>query len=163
VSIYPSSVDSSLCESRFITIDIHNSVEQVYTIQVTGIPGEWVSYQSQNIVEKGDRQLFVYAGPKELGTHNIQITVTAGTENKKFVQDVSIYTAPCPQQATGAGGGGITGSLIEAAQNPLFWVVLIIIAGAIVIFMGATRLKPDEEFYEPVYPYRRYRPVPKSK
>jgi len=161
VSIYPSSVDTCLCDAKFITINIHNSVEQVFTIQVTGIPSEWVSYQSQTIVKQGDRQLFVYAGPKELGTHNMRIKVTAETEKKSFEQDVSVFTAPCPEKPA-ATGDGITGSLIEAAKSPLFWIVLIIIAGAVVIFIGATRLKPDEEFYEPMYPYRTYRPVSKN-
>ncbi len=160
VSIYPSSVDTCLCDAKFITINIHNSVEQVYTIQVTGVPSEWVSYQSQTIVKSGDRQLFVYAGPKELGTHNMRIKVTAEAEKKSFEQDVSVFTAPCPDKPLG--GDGITGSLIEAAKSPLFWIALIIIAGAVVIFIGATRLKPDEEFYEPAYPYRTYRPVKKS-
>ncbi|MCX6814887.1 MAG: hypothetical protein NTY20_04540 [Candidatus Aenigmarchaeota archaeon] len=157
VSIYPSSVDTCLCDAKFITINIHNSVEQVFTIQVSGVPGEWVSYQSQTIVKQGDRQLYVYAGPKELGTHNIKIRVTAGTERKDYEQDVSIYTAPCPEKPPQ--DGGITGSLIEAAKSPIFWIVLIIVVGVVVIFIGATRLKPDEEFYEPMYPYRTYRPV----
>jgi hypothetical protein len=162
VSIYPSSLDTSLCGAKFVTIDIHNSVQQVYTIQVTGVPSDWLSYQSQNIVDAGDRQLFVYVGPKDLGTYNIRLTVTAGTEGKTYQQDVSIFTTSCPQQTSGTGGWSITGSLIDAGKSPLFWIVLIIIAGAIVIFVGATRLKPDEEYYEPAYPYRRYRPLPKK-
>jgi len=161
VSIYPSSLETSLCSAAFVTIDIHNSVEQVYTIQVTGVPSDWVSYQSQNIVKAGDRQLFVYVEPKEVGTHSITVTVTTGIEKKTYQQDVSIYTAPVAQ-AAGAEGWSITGSLIEASQNPAFWIVLIIIAGAIVVIVGATRLKPDEEYYEPYYPYRRYRPLQKG-
>jgi hypothetical protein len=161
VSIYPSSLETSLCSAAFVTIDIHNSVEQVYTIQVSGVPSDWVSYQSQNIVKAGDRQLFVYVEPKEVGTHSISVTVTAGTERKTYQQDVSIYTA-APAAQPGASGDGITGYLTDAAKNPVFWIVLIIIAGAIVVIVGAARLRPDEEFYEPAYPYRRYRPLPKD-
>jgi hypothetical protein len=155
VSIYPSSVEASLCEAKFVKIDVHNAVEQVYTIEVTGIPEEWVSYQSQNIVGSGERQLYVYVGPKEIGVQSMNIKVRAETEKKDFEQDVYIYTAPCSD--SGTGGDGITGSLIEAANSPLFWVALIFVGGGVVLLIGVSRLRPDEEFYEPEYPYRVFR------
>jgi hypothetical protein len=153
VSIYPSSVDASFCEAKFVNINVHNSRQQVFTIQVSGIPADWVSYQSQNIVEAGDRSLYVFVSPKELGFHQMKITVKAEGENLVYSQGVSVYTAPCQQeQPSPSGGGGITG-LFEAAQSPWLWVVLIIILAGVVIFIGTRKLKPDIEYYEPAYPY----------
>jgi hypothetical protein len=154
VSIYPSSADTSFCESKFITINVHSAKAQVFTIQVTGIPPEWVSYQSQNTLQAGeDRNLYIFAGPKELGLHQMKITVKAESENLVYSQDVSVYTAPCQQTAEPQGTGGITG-MLEAVQSPWLWVVLIIVAAGIVIFLGTRRLKPDVEYYEPGYPVR---------
>ena len=154
MSIYPSSTDASFCESKFITIDIHSSREQVFTIAVSGVPSEWVSYQSQNIVEQGDRQLYVYVGPKEVGNHKVRVDVRAVGENLAYSQEVSIYTAPCQAQPVADGGLSITGSLIEATQNPLFWILLIVLAAGIIILIGFVKLRPDVEYYEPTYPYR---------
>ncbi len=156
MSIYPSSVDASLCQAKFIKIDIHNSVSQVFTIAVSGIPSEWASFQSQNVVSAGDSQLYVYVGPKAVGTLSMKIKVTAETEKKDFEQDVSIYTAPC---GNSAGGDGITGSLIVTTQNPLFWVAVIFLGVVAVVLIGVSRLRPDEEFYEPEYPYRVFRKI----
>jgi hypothetical protein len=153
VSIYPSSADTSFCESKFITIAVHSAKLQAFTIQVAGIPPEWVSFQTQNTLQAGeDRNLYIFAGPKELGTHQMNVTVRAEGENHVFSQPVSIYTAPCPQPT--ATGDGITGALIQAAESPWLWVVLIIVLAGIVIFVGTRKLKPDIEYYEPSYPIR---------
>jgi len=153
VSIYPSAIDTSFCEAKFITINVHSSKSQVFTTTVSGIAPEWVSYQSQNILQAGeDRNLYIFAGPKEIGEHRMTVTVTAESENKAYNQEVVVYTAPCRDEQ--AAGDGITGALIKTAQSPWFWVILIIIVAGIVIFLGSRRLKPDIEYYEPTYPIR---------
>ncbi|MEM5812560.1 MAG: hypothetical protein QW286_02465, partial [Candidatus Aenigmatarchaeota archaeon] len=127
-------------------------------IEVSGIKTEWVSYQSQNIVDKGDRKLYVFVSPKETGTHTFSVKVKAEGEKLDFSQDVSVYTAPCDAKSK---GWEITGYITETAKNPLFWILVILIVGGIILIWGASRLKPDVEYYtpkpqiKPVYAQRR--------
>jgi hypothetical protein len=163
VSIYPTSIDTDFCTSKFVTIDVHNSKQQVYTIQVTGVPSDWVSYQSQNIVDAGDRKLYVYAGPKEPGMRKMLITVKAETENLLYSQEVSVYTTDraCPSGSGAAGGDGITAFLTESAKSSLFWVLLVILLAVIIIVYGTVRLRHDVEYYDPYDP--RYNPYAHKK
>jgi hypothetical protein len=143
-------VDTGLCQSKFITINIHSSKDQVFTIQASGIPSQWLSYQSQTIVKEGDRQLFIYVGPKEPGTWTLSIKVRAEGDSKEYTQDVSVFTS-------GACGGQqqtsdwITGYV--SAAGPWTWFLLIIVAFGIVVVVAFMRLRPDQEYYEPEYPY----------
>ncbi len=150
VSIYPVSLDAGYCEGKAITIDIYSAKTQTFSIAVAGIPEEWMNYQSQNVVEKGYRKLYVFVSPKEMGTHKLSISVKALGEGSNFQQDVSIYTAGCrPQEAQGT--DFISGYFIEASQNPAFWLIVLILVISIVVIIGFYRLKPDVEYYEPEY------------
>lgn len=153
VSIYPSSLDTSFCESKFITIDVHSAIDQIFTLRVTGIPDEWASYQSQNSVQAGDRKLYIFVGPKEVGMHKITVWARAEGEKTDFQQEVSIYTAECSQQQQPS-GDWITGYLTESTKSPLFWIVLILIVSAVVVLIGVYKFKPDVEYYEPYTPVK---------
>jgi hypothetical protein len=143
VEIRPASIDVNLYKSKVVSINIHSYVKQDFTISVEGVPQSWLNYKDTVNVE-GDRTSYVFINPKETGSYTLAVKVVAVTEGLTFTKGVDLFVAQAESPDTGA-GDGITGTLVAIASNIYTIILVIIIAAAVVAWLGIRRLKSEDE------------------
>jgi hypothetical protein len=122
VTISPDSLDIFQGMAKSIAVDIQ-SERQPFSISVSGVPPEWVSYD--NLVEvQGSETIFIFVTPKVTGNYVMEVSVTALDENKFFSSNVDLFVIT-PGQAP----------LSEAMGSDVIFyfvigMVIIIVAGA---------------------------------
>jgi hypothetical protein len=141
VGFYPESMDTILNKGNAVVINIRSSRPQAFSIDVKGVPSDWLSYSGGVDVDR-EEAVYVYIIPKSLGSYDVDVTVTALSENLRFSSDIDLYVASEKIEGSFAGGPTISGEAIDNALTD-FWVVLsiIIIAIAVVVVFGGIRLR----------------------
>ncbi|MBI4021338.1 MAG: hypothetical protein HY369_03780 [Candidatus Aenigmarchaeota archaeon] len=117
VTILPPSMDIPLYQAKAIGIEIVSAVAQDFSVQVSGLPAEFLSYDDLVPVETS-RTTFVFVTPTAAGTYEAQVTVTAGEEGLTFTETIPIFVA--------------TASLSPAALA-IPWYEILLVAGLTVI------------------------------
>jgi len=140
VSFYPESLDIVLYKGNPLVISIKTSKPQGFAIDISGIPHEWTSYSKQIDVDI-EGTAYVYIIPREPGTYDMTVSVTALSEGLEFSSDVDLYVAPEKKKIESSFGGAQINGIIENALGD-FWVMLliVIIAAVLVISAGVIRL-----------------------
>ncbi len=143
VSFYPESLDMVLYKGKPLVISIRTSEPQVFNIDISGIPSDWASYDEQIRVER-EENVYVYIVPREAGTFDLTVSVTALSENLMFDSDIDLYVTSEHRVESSFGEDKING-VIETALSD-FWVLLLIIIIIIilVIYAGSRKLRETD-------------------
>jgi|GEM_PF-2911990 len=137
----PSQLDMKPFESKVFSIEINTARTQTFTIDISGMESDWLSYPSTAYVEKGTKRIYVYVSPMKDGVYPLNIDVRALSEGKDFSKVVRVYVsqpatsaasmtgavAAQPYSASGASDRPVTG-LVVAGDAPFWFAVLVIIA-----------------------------------
>ncbi len=143
VDVHPTSLDIENCATGTVSIDITSSKKQTFTIDVSGVSEEWLSYPGSLEVDVGDKRVYLYITPKEPGTYILDLSVKAESEGKEFTETVEFYVSPTQEAGT-----GMTGFLTAVSANLVAVIIGIIIVIAIILYIGFKRIRPEEEFSE---------------
>ena len=138
VTIYPTTLDMRLYEGKVITIGVDSKYQQRFTIDVDGVPADWLSYTKYTTVEDED-SIYVYVTPRESGLYDLNIKVHAQSEDKDFSKTVSMYVSEKTVKEETAQGMPVTGMVPLSDQQVLVGVGVLIII--IVIVLGVIILR----------------------
>jgi len=138
VRIVPSSLDIYLCDSKVITLEVTSSIEQDFGISVVGVNDDWISYETVAHAESGRNRFYVYVTPKDTGSYEIGVLVTALTEGVSFSSEIPVYVAPQRQDSV-AGGFGPLFSFFFATHAGM--ALFLAAFSLIIIVAGALKLK----------------------
>jgi len=138
VDVHPTSLDIENCGTGTVSIDITSARKQTFTIDVTGVSEDWVSYPGSLEMEAGKKRVYLYITPREPGIHALELSITAESEGKEFTETVSFYVSPGQEAVS-----GMTGFLIANTASLAALVIIVIIAAFVVIYIGYKRIRAD--------------------
>lgn len=144
VSFYPTSLDMTLYSAKVIAVDIESAEDQVFSVNVSGIPPDWLEY-SETVRVSGEKLVYIYVTPKDMGSYNFTVSARAESEDLEFSSRINLYVAPPGEEIEEGIFGGIlkrAGEFIYLISNN-FWaiVLLIVIAFIIVLALGARKFR----------------------
>ncbi|MFH1337416.1 MAG: hypothetical protein ABIH55_00930 [Nanoarchaeota archaeon] len=135
VTFYPSTLDLRLYEGKVITITVDSKINQRFSVNVKGVPSDWLSYKEYVTINNEDK-IYVYVTPREPGLYDLELTVNAQSEDRTFRDTVSMYVSEKVVEDTGL---PVTGMItLTDAQVFIGVGVLVII---IVIALGVILLR----------------------
>jgi hypothetical protein len=137
--VHPDTLDIERYGTGIVSIDITSSRKQTFTLAVSGIPEDWVSYPGSLEMDAGNRRVYLYITPKDTGTYSLSLSVRAEAESKEFVESVGFYVS-----VPDAGNSGLAGLVSGASANMAAIVVSVIVVAAIVVYIGFRKLKADD-------------------
>jgi len=142
VYIYPDSMDLELGSSKVIAIDIKSKRTQDFTIDVSGVPDSWLSYDKRAGVSAGGKKTaYVYVTGKELGMKSLVVTVKAAGENVAFKQNVALFVAKNVNVIRVDWTGDFVAGAVALVTSAWFLLAIVVIILIIVIACGAYNLK----------------------
>ena len=152
LDVHPTQLDMNACEGKTIELIIDTPAEsQAFSIEITGIRPDWISYPAIIEASRGRKHVYAYVNPQEEGTYNLQINVKALTEGKEFSRVVKVFVAPVGGESgddsnviivrpgyndntqSAADSTRISG-LVIAGDYPVFIALLIIIVVLLAVF-----------------------------
>lgn len=143
VYMYPDSLDIELGSGKALAIDIRSSRTQDFAIDVAGVPAAWVSYKSRiGVTDK--ETAYVYVTPKDLGSHDMIVTVKALGENRVFKENIGVFVADRINVIRADSQGDFVTGLVSVATSAWFLLVVATIVLIIVILLGTGNLTYEE-------------------
>lgn len=143
VYVYPDSLDIELGSSKTLVIDIRSSRTQDFSIDVAGVPEGWLSYDDR-IGVTGKEKAYVYVTPKELGSHDLAVTVKALEEDKVFKENVNVFCAQSKEVVRVDWSGDFVTGLVSTVTSAWFLLAVAVIIFVAVILTGAYTLTYEE-------------------
>lgn len=146
VSFYPTSLDMTLYSAKVVAVDIESAEDQIFTITASGIASEWLEYD-ETVQVSGERIVYIYVTPKDLGSYNLTVSARAESEGLDFSSRINLYVAPPGEEVEEGFFGKILkriGEIIYLISNN-FWVIvsLIIIVFIVVLALGARKFRTE--------------------
>jgi hypothetical protein len=141
VQIFPNNLDISLQGSKVVAIDIETKIPQEFSIEISGISPEWVSYVKEKYIENEDF-MYVYITPKDYGSYNFDIKVTAEEEDLTFTSNIKFFVAsPEEIKAEVSFFGDLYAKMIVVFTSFWFLLSMILTALAFVLIIGVYNLR----------------------
>ncbi len=147
VSIYPNQMDITLYTAKVVSVDIVSGIPQEFSISVSGIPEEWLSYSDRLDVARS-RVAYIYITPQKIGHYNLSVNVHAVSESLDFGREIPVYVAPVSSEDIQKGILGqvldfISGIFSFLATNLIAFALILIIIIVILIYIGHNYLRID--------------------
>jgi hypothetical protein len=148
VTVRPQTFDVEIYSSKVIEMEIVSSRDQTFTIDVGGIRSDWVEYNEQVTVEKGQHSEFIYLTPDQSGNYHATVSVRAKGENMEFPAVLDFYVSlPTEIPPVQAGPDMLSGFFIALSVNSFILALIIIgIFAAVIVYWGHKRLEYENEF-----------------
>lgn len=98
VTVSPKSLDIPMYQAKAVSLRLESSRPQTFTVSVSGVPEEWLSYHLETDVDRRETS-YIYITPREMGTYTLEIAVEALDEGLDFQEEVELYVAePLPEE-----------------------------------------------------------------
>jgi hypothetical protein len=149
-SISPTSLDIVQHRSKTIIVDMQSEKTQDFSISVSGVPSDWVSY---NPIEEvtGQKRAYILVVPKNTGTYTVSVTVKALSDYKEFRKNIDLFVTT-PVVSVTPGQPGITGDVVDEPEKGampfsltlyIITVIVIIIAAFVIYVIYWTQNKRE--------------------
>jgi len=139
VYVYPDTLDIEMGSSKVIAIDIKSKRVQDFTIDVSGVPESWVSYDKRvGVNEK--KTAYIYVTGRDLGMKNLVVTVKATSENLAFKQNVNVFVARNINVVRVDWTGDFIAGVASVVTSAWFLLAIVVIILILVIAYGAYNL-----------------------
>ena len=139
VAFHPDTISIEKFTSRAIEIEISSETEQTFLITVSGVPKDWVNFDSQIILqENSQKTVYIYLTGKETGTHEVHIRVIATQQGLIFEKTIKLFVAP-PEK-----GPSETSSYADISDVYFAFLIvsLLIVTTSFIVFKGYIKTKP---------------------
>jgi hypothetical protein len=161
VDVSPNQIDLEPFESKVFAIEIKSAVTQSFTIDISGMDADWLSYPSSVSVSKGTKRVYVYVSPQKDGVYPLNIKVRSLSQGDEFSRVVRVYVSPlddvecegciviqaAPASASsvsGASGTGQVTGLVVAGDYP-YWFALFIVVAIVVGYFVAREYRDKKQ------------------
>jgi hypothetical protein len=135
-TITPSSLDIVQHRSKTITVEMQSEESQRFSIFVSGVPSDWVSYNPTEDVE-GKKSSHILIFPKSTGSYTVSVTVRALSEGNEFRKNINMFVTS-PVVSVTPDQPGITGDVVDEPETePLPFSLTIYIVTVLVIIIAA--------------------------
>lgn len=145
VSFFPSTLDIPAFKTKVIAVRLRSKQPQPFSIAVSGVPEQWLSYESRVTVNR-EETVYVFVTPTEPGNHTIQLSATAEQEQLRFPAEAQLYASPSLPTSTGIVQfdqllASAQSALAAAQASPFGMVGILVLAFILVIALGAFFLR----------------------
>jgi hypothetical protein len=147
VTVTPLALEMAVNSTESIAVNIRSAITQNFSINVSGVPEEWLNFESEKTVEKIGT-FYIDIMPQQQGNFKLFITAKANTENKTFNFVVNVYAGikPTIGEMWQKLQNDLQALIKFYQENPIWLIITIIIIAAIVIGIGAAKLREEGIF-----------------
>ena len=143
----PEKLDIPLGRSGVIRVSLQTSEPQVFTLDVRGVPEDWISYNREMRVDR-KKTSYIYITPKETGTYTLELEALALDENQKFSSQVKLFVAQPQEESQDEFSQEVRAVFAELFAQPETVYVIIAAFLVIAVLAGFSHLKEPEIWEE---------------
>ncbi len=144
ITVIPTYLEMTVNRTESIAINIRSGLRQNFTLNVSGVPQEWLKYERVKSVQGLDT-MYVDIEPAEQGSYKLLLTVRAEAENKTFTFAVDVYAGlrPVPSEMWQKLREDIQALIKFYQENPFWLAVTIAVVFVAVLVTGAIKLREE--------------------